>query len=182
MPRRLLTLYIFSILLSVQVIAQRQLPKAIRTDSLQGKSYNTETSGKAMNLLKIAVYWLDHDPDKAFNNIYAALRIAVEEKNMALKAAAFVTLGDYSSRRRHFLQAQQQYLSAANNYQFINDTIGIIQTLLKIGYLNQSLKHYESAIVFFNQALRLSQNIKNPEQQGQSLSNLAIVYELQGDH
>ncbi|MCX6278859.1 MAG: PAS domain S-box protein [Bacteroidetes bacterium] len=182
MRRRLLTLYIFSILLSVPVMAQRQLPKAIGTDSLRGKSDNTGTSGKALKLLEIARFWLDHEPEKAFYHVYEALRIAVAEKNMALKAEVFLTLGDYSSRRRHFLQAQQQYLSAANNYQYINDTIGIIQSLLKIGYLNQSLKHYESSIVFFNQALRLSQKMKNFEQQGQSLSNLAIVYELQGDH
>jgi len=182
MCRCLPVLTVICILLSVIVYAKQPSRKTSVQDTFQDKSLSSGESGKALNLLKNARFWIDTVPERAFNYIFTALRISIAENNIALKAEAFVTLGDYSFRRRHFLQAQQQYLSAVKNYQFIRDTSGVVSALLEIGYINQILNHNQSALGFFNQALALSQRMKNIELQGQCLYFIGIIYQMTGDY
>jgi len=131
--------------------------------------------------LELAQLW-DTVPQKSLNYIVMALRISMEEKNNALKARTRLMLGDYFSKKRMFIQAQENYLAALKTFQYISDKDGEIDALEKIGYLNSILNNFADALEYCSRGLVVAQRNNDLQSQGMFRNQMAQIYEKQGDY
>ncbi len=182
MRRFLLLLVIPCFLVSGLVLAQKEPSHESVHGVVPEMSSAGADTGQVLYLLNLAKKAMDTLPEKALPLIRSALGLAIKEKNTTHKAESFFLLGDYYLNNRLYLQALQQYLSARNNYLISGDTGLAIMTILRIGYVNQYLNHYESACNFIFQALAFAQQNKDINMQGRCYSDLASVYQLKGEY
>jgi PAS domain S-box-containing protein len=119
----------------------------------------------------------DTVPEKSFNYIVLALRIAILENNYTLKARTRLAMGDYFSKSRKFIQAQEHYLAAWNIYHKIPATEGELTVLVRIGALNKNLGNYTNALTYFQKGLEIAQQTKNLVFQGQFLDLMGLTYQ-----
>ncbi len=177
MQRWILISVIFLSLLARESYAQyTPLDRCVR-DSLYRLMPHKGQVQKAEIDLEIARLIWDTLPEQAFRNIETALKISIQENNCLLKARARMFFGDYFSRKRKFMLAQEHYLAASSIYHMSKDIGGELNILVLIGSLNSSLANNDKALSFFEKGLKLAKSTNNPVSTGIFLDHLAATYQ-----
>lgn len=98
---------------------------------------------------------LNQTPLVAQANIYAA--------------NALWKMGDYMNSQKHFLKANEQYIS-------LNDRNGLSNALCGLGIVHGSLKDYPQALDYFERALIESEAAGNKTRTANCIGNIGSVY------
>ena len=128
-------------------------------------------------MLQTASQMIDYDADQAFGIIYKVFVKAVTERDLTLKADAYMALATCFVRQRHFLNGLQFYMSAVNNYRELKDSVNEIRAFVQIGNVNNLLDHSREAIDYLGQAYELSGKYRNLLWQGISSDYIGRVFQ-----
>lgn len=171
---------VFSALTHLSFAQYRPPDRRVQDSLFMIMPHDTEIQ-KARIFLELAQFW-KNDPQKSFNYIVLALRIANKENDFAFKGKVRLLMGDYYSNTRRFILAQEQYLAALKIYQSIKYTDGELEALGQIGALNSNLLNRDAALDYFNKALAVAKKTNNLHMQGKFLNLIASIHQQLGDY
>ena len=180
MHKCFLTAIIFLSLFSLELFAQHTPLDRCVNDCLVRVLPHKNPAQKAIIYLETAELIQNSMPQKAFCYLIAAFKISLLEKNDSLKAMTRIYFGDYYTMMRKFMQAHENYLAAWRTYQRIGDTAGQINSLLKIGSTNRSLRNYQKALIYIQKGMELTYTANNQSINGMLYSELGLTYQSMG--
>jgi len=159
-------------------------PRRCAYDSLlllQGSSSATNAQ-KIIANLNLAKLLMDSVPERSFFCAIEAYKLSVKENNLAGKARSRIIMGTYYTYKQRYDRALSNFLGSLRLFSSIHDTLGQIELLAKIGALHQYIKKYQSAEIYFKEALILAQKKRDGRLCAQYLELLAIDNQLEKDY
>ena len=91
---------------------------------------------EARALLNVAALYSDHNPVIA-KNLLEGLEIAKEINDVSTTAKLTNSLGVVEGKKGNLKEATRYFLKALKLYQSVKDTLGIVQTYIKLGVVNE---------------------------------------------
>lgn len=162
---------------------QRKYQASIDAVRQLALSHLSQTSAlEARRLLAYNFVELEQGEDarrEAQEGITIAERIGDEESRARLRNE----LGNaYLLTRKHQLALEQYKLAYdAIEQETARDPMFKLNVLYNLGTVNWLLNHNEDAIGYLRQAVELSADVNNPERLGDTLWQLSVLYQGQGD-
>ncbi len=180
MQKCFLAVSVFFIIVSLELFAQRPPADRCVRDSLFLVKPHENMVQEAKIYLELAELIKNDLPVKSFSYVVSAFRIAILEKNDSLKAKTRMMMGSYYSGKRDFMHAQEQFMAARKSYRLIRDSIGEMEALSRIGYINRILDNHDKSLSYLLKGLPLVEGTKANLISAMLLEQIGLTYQAKG--